>query len=243
MSTAAVATTLAGCDAYVIAGGLGTRIQPVLGETPKLLAPVAGRPYLQQLLEWLAGFGLRRVVFGLGHRAQAVVDYLREHPHPRLAIESVVEPAPLGTAGAIRFARPQLRSDPVLVMNGDGIVDCDLKALFDFHRATRAAGTIVVAAVEDARPYGRIEVAGDRIASFREKDVNRAEPALVNAGIYLLGAPLLDQIASGTARSLETDVFARLPAGTLAAYRTSGTFIDIGTPERLELANARKPAQ
>lgn len=237
MSTPHLATSLADCDAYVIAGGLGTRIQPVLRDTPKLLASVAGRPYVQQLLHWLRGFGVRRVVFGLGHRAQSIVDHLRDHPVPGMELQFIIEPSPLGTAGALRLARKQLRSDPVLVMNGDGIVECDLNGLFEFHQARRPTGTVVVAAVEDGRAYGRVEVEGDMITSFREKDARQTGFALVNAGVYMLGASLLDQVFAGEARSLESEVFSRLAPGALAAYRARGTFIDIGTPESLALAN------
>ena len=112
----------------MLAGGLGTRIRPVLGDTPKLLAPIGGRPYLWYLLEWLRKFGARRIVLGLGHGAGAVLDYLRAQPAADLDIVTVVEPSPLGTAGAIRFARAHLRSDPVLVLNGDTFVNADLCA-------------------------------------------------------------------------------------------------------------------
>jgi NDP-sugar pyrophosphorylase family protein len=240
MNTPSSTNRLSDCDVYVIAGGLGTRIQPVLGDTPKLLAPVGGRPYLEFLLEWLRGFGIGRVVLGLGHRAESILGYLQDHPMKDLQVEAVVEPSPLGTAGALRLARSRLRSDPVMVMNGDGIVECDLNEFFDFHRATRAGGTILVASVDDARRFGRIETDNDMIVRFLEKDALISGRARVNAGIYLLNASLLDEIAAGEARSLEYDVFARLPARTLAAFSASGNFIDIGTPEMLALANRAK---
>ena len=113
---------------------MGTRIRPVLGDLPKILAPILGRPYLAYLLDWLERFGARRVVLGLGHRAQAVVEYLEDaHPASQIEVTTVVEPSPLGTAGAIRFARGALRSDPVLVMNGDSFTDADLCAFVDRH--------------------------------------------------------------------------------------------------------------
>jgi CTP:molybdopterin cytidylyltransferase MocA len=75
-SALAHARCLAALDVLVIAGGLGTRIQSALGDTPKLLAPIGGRPYLAYLLDWLRRFGAKRIVLGLGHRAQAVIDFL-----------------------------------------------------------------------------------------------------------------------------------------------------------------------
>ena len=90
---------------FVLAGGLGTRIRPILGDTPKLLAPIRDQTYLDHLLNWLRGFGARRVVLGLGVHARAIVYHAQSHPVAGMEIETVVEPSPLGTAGAIRYAR------------------------------------------------------------------------------------------------------------------------------------------
>ena len=80
-------------DVFILAGGLGTRIRPVLGDLPKILAPIAGRPYLDYLLDWLRGFGARRIVLGLGHRAEAVVDYMKAQPADPLELITVIEPS------------------------------------------------------------------------------------------------------------------------------------------------------
>ncbi|MGA2941159.1 MAG: sugar phosphate nucleotidyltransferase [Xanthobacteraceae bacterium] len=226
-------------DVFVIAGGLGTRIEPVLGKLPKLLAPVSGRPYLTYLLDWLRRFGAARVVLGLGHQAHAVVDFLKQDSASLrdLAVETVVEPRPLGTAGAVRFARQSLRSDPVLVMNGDSFADADLCKFLEHHRRMRAKATLLCAEVDDAGRYGRVELdQADRIQGFVEKDAAFHGSSPVNAGVYLFSAALLDEIAAGNATSLERDVFARAPAGSLAAFTGRFAFIDIGTPQSLALA-------
>jgi NDP-sugar pyrophosphorylase family protein len=224
-------------DVFVIAGGLGTRIQPVLGQVPKLLAPISGRPYLAYLLDWLARFGAARVVLGLGHQAQAVVDFLKTTSRRDLVVETVIEPRPLGTAGAIRFARQQLHSDPVLVMNGDSFADADLCGFLDYHRRIGAKATLLCAEVDDAGRYGRVELdRAGRIHGFVEKDPAFHGRSPVSAGVYLLSAALLDEIAAGTGTSIERDVFARAPSGSLAAFTGRFAFIDIGTPESLALA-------
>jgi NDP-sugar pyrophosphorylase family protein len=226
-------------DVLVLAGGLGTRIRPVLGDMPKLLAPVGGRPFLSYLLRWLVSFGARRVVFALGHAAAAVQRYLREFRDPALEVVAVVEPRPLGTAGAVRFARAQLRTDPVLVMNGDSFVDADLCNFLTFHRAAGAIGTVLCANVANADRFGRVTVGEDaRIREFVEKDPAFGGPAVVNCGAYLLSSALLDAIMAVPGPSLERDVFELLPPGSLAALIGPFSFIDIGTPEALAAAAA-----
>jgi NDP-sugar pyrophosphorylase family protein len=230
---------LATLDVLVIAGGLGTRIQSVLGETPKLLAPIGGRPYLAYLLDWLRDFGAKRIVLSLGHRAQAVVDFLDSHrsSYDDQTVVTVTEPQPLGTAGAIRFARPNLRTDPVLVMNGDSFADADLCAFLAHHRRAQAKATLLCAEVDDAGRYGRIELDGEgRIRGFIEKDPDFHGRSIVSAGVYLFSAALLDEIAASSATSLEHDVFGRAPSGSFNAFAGRFAFIDIGTPESLKLA-------
>jgi len=230
---------LQSCDILVLAGGLGTRIRPVLGDLPKLLAPVGQRAYLDFLLEWLQRFGARRVVLALGHGAPAIIAHLRRRPSDSLVIEALVEPRPLGTAGAVRFARARLATDPVLVLNGDSFVDADLCAFHAAHAASGASGTLLCVEVDDAGRYGRVLVDTQRrIGGFREKDPAFRGRALVSAGVYLLSPALLDAIAAGEAASIERDVFERLPAGSLAAFAGSFRFIDIGTPETLALAES-----
>jgi NDP-sugar pyrophosphorylase family protein len=226
-------------DVFVIAGGLGSRISPVLGNTPKLLAPISGHPYLAYLLDWLRRFGATRIVLGLGHQAHAIIEYLERSKctHAALAVETVIEPRPLGTAGAIRFARHQLRTDPVLVMNGDSFADADLCEFVECHRAGKAKATLLCSAVDDAGRYGRVDIdSSGHIRGFIEKDIGFHGGGVVNAGVYMFSAALLDDIAAGSATSLEREVFERASAGSLAAFVGNFRFIDIGTPESLALA-------
>ena len=225
-------------DVFVLAGGLGTRIRPVLGDTPKLLAPIRGHTFLDHLLNWLRRFGARRVLLGLGVHAQAIIDHAHAHPVAGIEIETVVEPSPLGTAGAIRNARAAMRSDPVLVVNGDSFADAELCRLLERHHAACASATMLCAEVEDAGRYGRLALDAEGfVERFVEKDTSFQGKAWINAGIYFVSAQLLDVIATGTAASLERDVFERLPRRSLAAFTECSRFIDIGTPESLVQAD------
>ena len=231
--SAAAADSLASIDVAVLAGGLGTRLRSVLGETPKILAPVAGRPFIDHLLAWLASFGARRVVFCLGFRAAAVTEHIAAHPFPGLEVVTSLETEPLGTAGALRLALPHLHSDPVLVMNGDTFVDADLGAFAAAHRARAAAASILCATVPSTARYGRLDIDGaGRIRGFREKDPADNRPGPINAGLYLFSRAWLSGFARTTGASLERDVFGAAAPGTFDAIAADGlTFIDIGTPE------------
>lgn len=226
---------LSNIDVAVLAGGLGTRIRGILGDTPKVLAPIAGRAFLGHLMDYLAQFGTRRVVLCLGHLADRVTAWLAQgDSRHSLDVVCEIEPRPLGTAGAIRFVRDELTSDPVLVMNGDTFLDADLRAFVASHRLSGAEASVLCVEVDDASRYGRVEIGADgRVTRFAEKAPGRGT---VNAGVYLFSAAFLDRLAASDAVSLERDVLERLPAGTLHAAVVHGRFIDIGTPDSLARA-------
>jgi NDP-sugar pyrophosphorylase family protein len=225
-------------DVAILAGGLGTRLRGAIGALPKVLAPVAGRPFLDILLDRLARQGFRRVVLLLGYRADAVAAHLASRARPDLAIETVVEPSPRGTAGALRAALPLLRSDPVLLLNGDSFVEFDPVALLDEYRRAAAPAALVCVEVPDASRYGALELDADgRLVRFLEKRPGGG-PGLINAGVYLLGGAFLDALARSDGPSFERDVLERQQPGQLLAFRTGGAFLDIGTPESLALAPA-----
>lgn len=228
--------TALGIDVAVLAGGLGTRLSPVLPELPKVLAPVEGRPFLDHLLDFLEGQGARRVILCLGHKAEAVLAHQAAHPRPGLEVVPVVEPGPLGTAGAVAHALPALASDPVLVMNGDTFVEADLRGFLDAHRAAGAAASILCAHVPDSGRYGSLTIdAADRVAGFREKRPD-AGAGWINAGVYLFGRAVLARIGALGTGSLERDVLEAMAPGSLLAVRAGRTFIDIGTPDSLARA-------
>ena len=226
-------------DVVVLAGGLGTRLRSVLDEEglPKVLAPVAGRPFLAFLLDWLEGFGARRVVLCLGHRAERVTAWLSEQPPRRCEVVTVIEPRPLGTAGAVFFSRPRLQGDPVLIMNGDTFVDADLGAMLAVHRQGKTGATMLCTRVDDPGRYGRVDV-DERglVSAFVEKSPEATGPGLINAGLYLFDRALLDQLAAAAGPSLERDVLPALVPGRLQTHVYEGAFIDIGTPESFALA-------
>jgi len=224
-------TSLSDIDIAVLAGGLGTRIAGVLGDTPKVLAPIDGRPFLALLLDRLAG--ARKVVLCLGHLAPKVTQWMAANPSP-VPVETVTEPQPLGTAGALRFALAKLTSDPVLLMNGDSVVECDLAPFVAEHRSSGATASLLAVEVPDGSRFGRLDIAANgRVNRFIEKDESATGAAWINGGVYALSRAALAEIARGSGPSLERDFLAQLPPGTLHAARRKAGFIDIGTPVSL----------
>jgi mannose-1-phosphate guanylyltransferase len=196
---------LADLDVAVLAGGLGTRLAGAVPGLPKILAPVAGRPFAEHLLDWLAREGARRIVFLLGHRADAVRAHLAAHPRAGLVFEALVEPSPLGTGGALAFARARLGTDPVLTVNGDTFVDSDLSPLRTAHETARAAAAMLCVRVPDAGRYGRIEIADGRVAKFAEKDPSfRGEDPSTRASICSRRGCSTRSRAGGPSRSNAT---------------------------------------
>jgi len=231
-------------DVVILAGGLGTRIRGVLGDLPKVLAPINHRPFLDHLLDHLASLGIGRAILALGVGADRVLAHLAA-TSPPLPLISVVESAPLGTAGAVRLAAALSMSDPVLVLNGDTWLEADYAAFLAAHRAGGHLGSLLCVEVDDVSRYGRIDTdASGSVIRFVEKDPAAHGPGLINGGALLLSRAGLAALAAATGPSLERDFLATLPPGSLLAARVPvARFIDIGTPDSLARAGTLLPGE
>lgn len=202
--------------AAILVGGQGTRLRDVVPDHQKVVAPVAGKPFLYRLLDQIADAGIQRVVLCAGYKSEQVQQIGASYRG--MTLRYSIEDKPLGTAGAIRNAGLET---PVIVMNGDSFCDVDLKQLI-------APNTIVVREIPDTSASGRVEFDAEyRITRFTEK--GQTGSGWINAGIYLLNQEFLDSIPAGPC-SIERQVF---PAWVcrLKAFPTHGRFLDIGTPE------------
>jgi len=218
----------------ILAGGLGTRISGVLGDTPKVLAPIGGRPFLAWMLDGLQNQGCRHVILLLGHLAEKVDAYLDANPREGLLVERVYEPRPMGTLGALRNAGAHLMLGDLIVMNGDTYVQADLKELLRHHREVGTPITMLCVHVADGSRYGRVDLTGDGLVRrFFEKDPNRHGPGLVNAGVTVFSTRAVAMLLKAPGQSLERDFLETLPQGSMAAHVVDAPFIDIGTPESL----------
>ncbi|HXW34671.1 MAG TPA: nucleotidyltransferase family protein, partial [Acidimicrobiales bacterium] len=218
--------------AIVLVGGEGTRLRPLTNTTPKQLLPVVEVPMLERVLSWLGSSGLCDVVLSLGYRPDAFIDSYPDGLVGGVHLTYAVEPQPLDTAGAIRFAALQSAvEETFVVVNGDVLTDLDLSSLLDFHRSRRAAGTIHLTPVEDPSRFGVVPIDDrGRVIDFIEKPPPHEAPTnLINAGTYVLEPEVLELIKSTGRVSIEREVFPEIAAsGELYGLASDAYWLDTG---------------
>jgi len=217
--------------AVMLVGGLGTRLRSVVPSTPKVLASIGERSFLELLVRQLRAQGIHRFVMCTGYLAEQIESRFGDGRMWDVSIEYSREEMPLGTGGALKLAQRYLRDvGEFLVLNGDSFLEISLQDLMAFHRGhADAIATMAVLRVPNASRYGTVEVdTNNRVVGFVEKTGSET-PGLVNGGIYVFNHYVLEHIPEGPA-SLEKDVFPRLLQSGVYAQQQHGTFIDIGTP-------------
>ena len=230
-------TDMTSITTLVLAGGLGTRLRPVIGDLPKVLAPVAGCPFLHYVLQYLRSQGVSDVVLCTGYGAEQVADYCKDGSRWDMRVRYSPEAKPLGTGGAIKHAQFWIASNPFLVLNGDSLVRADLAQLVSFHTEKQARITMVLTEVPDKIRFGSVVLASDGpIAGFSEK--GHEGGGLINAGIYLMDRAVLEAIPTESNVSVERGVFPCFVGKGLYGIVVPGPFIDIGTPEAYARAQA-----
>lgn len=220
--------------ALILAGGLGTRLRPLLDDRPKPMAPVAGKPFLEYLLLQLSHYHVQDIILSVGYQAKLISNYFEDGKRWNLRIQYSYEEQPLGTAGAVKLAEDYLGEDTFLVLNGDSFFDLDLTSFVQQHYSNKAQATIALSAVESSQRYGTVELDQDgQILRFLEKSGEGSQhtTSLINAGVYLFNRPVLDIIPSGIPVSLEREIFPVLIGRHFYGVPYRAFFIDIGVPE------------
>ena len=237
--------------AVVLVGGFGTRLRPLTLTTPKPMLPVGHVPIIERLVDNLSRGGVTAVTLALGFKPEPFVDAFPSGECNGVALHYAVEPEPLDTAGAIRFAADFSGIDDTFVVaNGDVLTDLDIAALVDFHRQHSAEATIHLIAVDDPSAFGVVATDGDGLVQrFVEKPAPGTEPSsLINAGTYVLEPSVLQRIPIGQKVSIERVTFPQVVAdGRLYAMPTDDYWLDAGNPElflraNLDLLNGKRPS-
>ena len=222
--------------AILLAGGKGTRLRPLTIHTPKPIVPIFNRPFLHYQIDLLKQVPeIDEVILSLNYQPRRIEEIFGDGSELGIKIRYVVEPAPLGTAGAIKYAGDQL-TESVVVFNGDVLTQIDLAGVIRLHRERKARATIVLTPVDNPRAYGLVETDSQgNIQRFLEKPgESEITCNTINAGIYVLEPDTFDRIPKDTAWSIERSFFPSLieRGEAFVAYVYDGYWIDIGTPAK-----------
>jgi NDP-sugar pyrophosphorylase family protein len=222
--------------ALLLVGGQGTRLRPLTIHSPKSIVPIFNRPFLHYQLDLIKQVpDIDEVILSLNYQPRRIEEVFGDGRDAGIKLRYVVEPTPLGTAGAVRYAADGVR-DTIVVLNGDVLTQVDLQTLIDFHRSRRARATIVLTPVENPTAYGLVETdAASNIRRFLEKPKPEEITCnTINAGIYVLEPETFDRIPPNVAWSIERSFFPsfidRQETFVASIYRDY--WIDIGTPEK-----------
>ncbi len=229
-------------ECIVLAGGLGSRLQPVVSDVPKCLAPVQQKPFLYYLCNWLGRQKVSRVIFSLGYKSELVTAYL-DTCREQFPLEIVfsVEEEPLGTGGAILLAMQHVLGDDVLIINGDTFFDIPLDDFVQFHRNGMADCSIALKPKAEADRYGLVHLNEQhQVIRFSEKEKGSA--GLINGGIYCMFKNSFLSIPFPKAFSFEKDFLqAMVTEREMLGYVSDAYFLDIGIPEDYERAQREIP--
>jgi D-glycero-alpha-D-manno-heptose 1-phosphate guanylyltransferase len=218
--------------AIILAGGLGTRLRSVVSDLPKPMAPVAGRPFLEHLLDYWIAQGISRFILSVGYRSEAIVGHFGDS-YKTATLNYSVEESPLGTGGAVLLAAKQLDPDtPFLLVNGDTYFEVELPALQDFSQNNNADLCFSLFRSTDKDRYMGMDVLPDgRIAALK---ASTGTEILMNGGVYWLHPRILRDFSClpGDRISLEDDIFPKAQGLGCRFFglEFASTFIDIGVP-------------
>lgn len=231
--------------AMILAAGLGTRLRPLTNTIPKPLLPVGGTPLIVWNVLLLKRHGFDQIVVNLHYLGPMIEQALGNGSKYGVRIVYSHEPVILGTGGGIKQAEPHFSGEPVLVLNGDTLVELDLGALRDFHLRRQAAATLVLREDADAVHWGLVEVGDkDQILRITGKGRVGSFPTVPRmfAGIHILDPRLLRQVPKGEASSIIDPYVAAIERGeTVLGYDLHGYWSDVGTVGRY--AQAEKDAR
>jgi mannose-1-phosphate guanylyltransferase len=222
--------------AILLAGGKGTRLRPLTLHTPKPIVPIFNRPFLHYQIDLIRQIPeIDEIILSLNYQPRRIEDVFGDGSALGIKIRYVVEPAPLGTGGAVKFAAEGV-TDSIVVFNGDVLTQVDLAAVLALHRSRGARATIVLTPVDNPSAYGLVETdAQQNIRRFLEKPKpEEITTNYINAGIYVLEPSTFDRIPKDTPWSIERSFFPSFieRGETFVAYPYDGYWIDIGTPEK-----------
>lgn len=222
-------------ECIILAGGLGTRLQSVVADVPKCMAPVNGQPFLHYLFNYLQEYNCTKAILSLGYKHETVIEWIKIQERP-FEIDYVIENEPLGTGGAVQLAMQKVVNENAIVLNGDTMFRVDLDRLFHFHTSQKAEVSIALKQLERFERYGSVRLGDDMyITSFEEKQYK--DVGLINGGVYVLNKSALLGKKLPIKFSLEKDYFETfVTEKNMYGFVSNTYFIDIGVPSDYQQA-------
>ena len=216
-------------ECIVLAGGLGTRLQGVIGAYPKSMATVNDKPFLYYLFQYLEEQKVTRVVLSLGFKHEVITEWIKTQS-PSFEVDYIIEQEPLGTGGGISFAMTKTTAENVAVLNGDTLFNADLGSLLQFHLQNNAATTLALKQMQNFSRYGVVHSDKNNcITAFEEK--KQYEQGLINGGIYIINRNALHSKHLPKKYSFEKDYLeAFVNERRFYGDISDAYFIDIGIP-------------
>lgn len=216
----------------ILAGGQGTRLKSVIRDIPKVMAPVDGKPFLDYILEKLKTDVFSRVIISTGYKSESIEDYYGSN------FVYSKEITPLGTGGAVAYAKPFLEGEDFMVLNGDTYFNIDYKDLVDKHLRSNAKISIALAIVSNASRYIRFRInAENKVLEMEGRGIEK--PGLVTGGVFIFKKEVLEDFP--TKGPLEETVFPKYVNNGLYAWPYYTYFVDIGIPKDYEECQKHLP--
>lgn len=216
-------------EVIILAGGKGTRLQEVVSDLPKPMAPINGRPFLSYVLDDIYKQGCRRVVLSTGYMHETIEAHYGNKYNGDMEIVYSVETSPLGTGGAVKQALEMIQAEQCIVMNGDTFFNVDIGELLNKHQNWNADLTIALKEMHDFDRYGTVKTDGAKVLAFQEK--TKVDKGYINGGVYAISKTIFERIPTPVAFSFEVDfISAYFNELNIMAVPFEGYFIDIGIP-------------
>lgn len=216
-------------EAIILAGGFGTRLQSVVSDIPKPMAPVGDKPFLFYILRYLESFGIERTVLSVGYRHEIISQYFGDR-FGAMELFYAIENQPLGTGGAVKYAAGMLQADQFFLLNGDSFFRADLEKLNALHNRRNSQITLSLKEMQNFDRYGSVVMdTSGLISAFNEKRF--CESGLINTGIYVIQKQTVVNFPEHKF-SLEKDILEKeVSNNSVYGQVFDNFFIDIGIPD------------
>lgn len=228
-------------EAIILAGGKGSRLQSVVSDIPKPMAPIGDLPFLEYMLNYLISQKIKHVILSVGYKWKTIYEYFGDR-YKTISLSYTVEEKPLGTGGGIKFALEKAEGNDIYILNGDTFFDVKLADLSEFYFAHQSDMAITVKKKTNFSRYGTVELDVCKVIAFNEKQPLKS--GLINGGVYLIKKDIFESFELPEHFSFETDFMEKhLPSLKICAMHNSEYFIDIGIPSDYEKAKKELPAR